>query len=472
MFSLMEILEVLNSCNNNFCSDYSYSIVPTVLLPLAFLSTGITVVATFIAGLFGVKLKAEGPKKLLEVLLKPKVLISAMIFNLLIYGGMEAYQYIKHGPVPLFIQDTFNSDITYKKDPINVDPENFIWQQVVPEGIFASGTVVDGELFVGSNEGNLFVLDIETGAIKNKIFFGKFLSPTPVYFKGFLYFGEGLHASHHMRVYKFNPKTKKVVGSFKTKGHTEILPVIHTIEGKDYLFQTAGGDGLYAIDPETMKEIWHFEGGHMDAFVLLKDNAVYVASGVPEEDLGKARPFAYKIDAKSGKQIWREELSLSSWYGPVATRENICFIQGELHVKSELGGLVCFNSLGGRISSVEIDSPVIGKPLVFDDIVVFNDFDGRVYAWNSVTSELKWKYESRKKKLGYNYSSMKYDGEKLIFIDRLGKISYLDLNDGSLIKSRLFSEGEKPENIFADTLILDKGHIVFGMKGSIKYFKN
>lgn len=471
MFSLMEILDQLNSCNN-LCSDFSYSIVPTVLLPLAFLSTGITVVATFIAGLFGIKLKAEGPKKLLEVLLKPKILISAMIFNVLIYGGMEAYQYLKHGPVPLFVQDFMNRDIKYIRGPIDVDPENFFWQQIVPEGVFASGTVVEDELFVGTKEGNLFVLDLNTGAIKNKIYFGKFLSPTPVYFKGYLYFGEGLHASHHMRVYKFDPKAKKVVGSFETKGHTEILPVIKTIAGKDLLFQAAGGDGLYAIDPASMKQVWHFDGGHMDAFVHIDGENLYIASGVPKEDAGKEIPYAYKLNALTGKLIWREGLPLSSWYGPVMARDKICFIQGELEGRPDLGGIECLNSIGQRVSNIQVDSPVIGKPLVFDDLLVFNDFDGRVYAWNSVTSKLEWKYESDKKKIGYNYSSIKYNGEKLIFVNRLGKISYLSLNDGSLLKAKRFSEGEKPENIFADTLILDKGHIVFGMKGSIKYFKN
>ncbi|WP_412470186.1 MULTISPECIES: PQQ-binding-like beta-propeller repeat protein [unclassified Halobacteriovorax] len=466
MFSLMEILDQLNSCNN-LCSDFSYSIVPTVLLPLAFLSTGITVVATFIAGLFGIKLKAEGPKKLLEVLLKPKILISAMIFNVLIYGGMEAYQYLKHGPVPLLVQELVNKDTSFSKAPLKAQ-EGMIWQQSVEEGIFASGVVVGDELFVGSKEGNLFVIDINSGAIKNKIFFGKFLSPTPVYYKGYLYFGEGLHASHHMRVYKFDPTAKKVVGSFQTKGHTEIFPVITEIDGKDYLFQSAGGDGLYAIDPNSMELIWQYKGGHMDAFVLVKDNAVYVASGVPEEDIGKARPYAYKLDVKSGKLLWKEELPLSSWYGPVATRDNICFIQGELHVKSELGGLVCLNSIGQQVSSISIDSPVIGKPIVFDDLIVFNDFDGRVYAWNSITSKLEWKYASREKKIGYNYSSVKYDGEKLIFSDRKGKISYLSLNDGKVINSIEFGD----ESVFADSLILDQGHLIFGMKGSIKYYKN
>ena len=230
MSGLMEILELLNSYNNLY-PEFQNSIVPTVLLPLAFLSTGISVVATFIAGLFGVKLKAEGPKKLLELLLRPRILISAMILNICLYGGMKGFQYLKNGPVPLFVQSLLNNDVSFVINPVKSDDAKLHWKQNVGEGIFATGVIYKNELFAGSKDGNLFVLDLATGKVTHKIFFGKFLSPTPVLFKGHLYFGEGLHASHHMRVYKFDPVSKKVVGSFKTKGHTEIFPVIQEIDG-------------------------------------------------------------------------------------------------------------------------------------------------------------------------------------------------------------------------------------------------
>ena len=63
-------------------------IIPTVMIPLTLVSVGISVVASFIAGLFGIKLKMEGPKKLLEVLLKPKVLATAFMLNAIIMGGI------------------------------------------------------------------------------------------------------------------------------------------------------------------------------------------------------------------------------------------------------------------------------------------------------------------------------------------------------------------------------------------------
>jgi outer membrane protein assembly factor BamB len=465
MFGLMEIQELLNSYNNLY-PGFEPAIVPTVLLPLAFLSTGISVVATFVAGLFGVKLKAEGPKKLLELLLRPRILFSALILNALIYGGLNLYQYVKNGPVPLVVQKLMNNSIDINIPAVKGDG-NIKWKQNIGEGIFTSGVIVDDEIFVGSKEGNLFVLNKETGRVKNKIFFGKFLSPTPVLYKGYLYFGEGLHASHHMRVYKFDPKKKEVVGAFKTKGHTEIFPVLKEIDGKDYLFQAAGADGIYAIDPHTMKKIWQFKDGHMDAFAHISGDDLYIGSGVPLEDLGKMRPFAYKLNVKTGKLIWKKELPLSSWYGPVQSKNRVCFIQGELHVKSLIGGINCLDENGNRVSSILIESPVIGKPLVQGDNIIFNDFNGGLYSWNSKNEKLNWSFIEKKEKVKYSYSSVQlYKDNQLLFINPKGKISFLLKDSGKLLESRQFVE---KEHVFADPLIND-GFLVFGMKGSINYY--
>ena len=467
MFGLMEIQELLSSYSNLY-PDMQVGIVPTVLLPLAFLSTGISVVATFVAGLFGVKLKAEGPRKLLELLLRPRILISAMILNAVIFFGYKGYEHIKNGPVPLKVQSFMNSNIEFLKAPL-AKSNGLHWEQNIGEGIFASGKIVGKELFVGTKEGHLYVVNLENGKVTNKIFFGKFLSPTPVLYKGYLFFGEGLHASHHMRVYKFDPMSKKIVGAYKTKGHTEIFPVMADLGGKDYLYQAAGSDGLHAIDPISLKKRWHFKDGHMDAFSLIDGNDLYIASGVPKEEIGIKRPYAYKLNAMTGKLIWKKELPLSSWYGPIKSGKNICFIQGELHVKSQIGGLNCFSPSGERLSSVIIESPVIGKPLVSGENIIFNDFNGGVYSWNSSSGVMNWKYAGEKKGIKYSYSSVQYRNDgNLIFINPRGSIAHLNIDSGKVLKLNLFKKGEA---VFADPLVLKSGYIVFGMKGSIKFYK-
>ena len=73
-------------------------IIPTVMIPLTLVSVGLSVVASFIAALFGIQLKLEGPKKLLEVLLKPKILATAFALNALIMGGIYGWKWWKNYP--------------------------------------------------------------------------------------------------------------------------------------------------------------------------------------------------------------------------------------------------------------------------------------------------------------------------------------------------------------------------------------
>lgn len=461
MFGLTEITE-LSELSNNLYQNYHYGIVPTVLLPLAFLGTGISVVATFVAGLFGVKLKAEGPRKLLELLLKPKILISAMLLNIVFYFGYMGYEHLKNGPVPNSVQKFLNRDISFSKDPLA--NEKALWsQKVEKQGVFASGAEIGDELFVGTDEGNLFVLDKNSGKIKNKIFFGKFLSPTPTKFKDYLYFGEGLHQSHGMHVYKFNPRTKTIENSFQTNGHTEIFPVFTTYKNKDYLLQSAGADGLYAIDPESMEKLWQFKDGHMDAFALSFNGAAYIGSGIPEEEIGKHRPYAYKVNIENGELIWKKELPLSAWYGPVVIESDICFIQGEIHVQSEVGGLACFDEAGNRVKEVSINMPVISKPIVKNGIIYFNDYHGSVYAWNYHQNKILWKVDSVIKKGSYS-SIQFYNDHELISTIRSGGARIIDLESG---KIRSEVEFTKDEVIYADPLVLKDSFYIFGMKGHI-----
>ena len=89
-------------------------IVPTVLIPLTMISVVISVVATFIAGLFGIKLKAEGPKRMLELLLKPKIIITAILCNGLFIGSVWLYQYIDNAPTFMFNINRVNKKLIKK----------------------------------------------------------------------------------------------------------------------------------------------------------------------------------------------------------------------------------------------------------------------------------------------------------------------------------------------------------------------
>ncbi|WP_020407496.1 PQQ-binding-like beta-propeller repeat protein [Hahella ganghwensis] len=461
MFGLTEMME-LSVSSDYLIEGYQQAIVPTVLLPLAFLGTALSLIATFVAGLFGIKLKAEGARKLLELLLKPKIILFAVGLNLLIYAGFLGFNHIKNGPVPRVVQKLANQETEYyQKARQGVMA---LWEQSLQdEGIFARGTVVGDELFFGTSEGHLYVADANTGNIKNRLFLGKFLTPSPTLYKGHLYFGEGLHQSHSMGIYKFDPESKQVVSRFETNGHTEIFPVFASHEGVDYLLQTAGEDGLYAVDPNTMSKIWQFKGGHMDGFALVVGEHVYIGTGIPREGFSLRRPFAFKLNLKDGSVVWKRELPLSAWYGPMRVEDNVCFIQGEIHIDTNVGGISCMTETGERTHSLVINYPVVGKPIVKDEVIYLNDFFGNLYAWDAINNELKWEVESEIKQGSYS-SVQFYNGKEIIYAKRTGGVLIVDMDSGRVREEVDFVQDEL---IYADPLVIEDAFYLFGMKGSI-----
>ncbi|EQC43921.1 PQQ-binding-like beta-propeller repeat protein [Bacteriovorax sp. Seq25_V] len=457
MFGSMEMMELLQQSNNVI--EYHYGIVPTVLLPLAFLSTGISILATYVAGFFGIKLKAEGPRKLLELLLRPKLLISAMFLNVLIYAGFHFYAHVKNGPVPLVVQSTLSK--TFATPSSKVSLKDGIKVIDINEPVFAKGTIVEGKLYVGTTSGNLLKIELKRGSIEKRFYVGKFVSPTPVFFDGYLYFGEGLHQSHHMGVYKFDLKEFSVATKFETQGHTEIFPVIHN----NILYQAAGGDGLYAIDIETMQKKWHFSGGHMDGYVGILENALFVGTGVPVEDNDKVRPMAYRLHSETGEIAWQRELPLSTWYGPAISNDHICFPLGEIHVESKLGGISCFSPSGERQSTILIDAPVLSKPIILGDNIIFNDYHGGLYSWKVDGSRENWKIKATSKAHGYS-SSVLIDNN-IYFVDADGTLKIVNPITGVFLERDLSKILKPGERVYADILKYDEKIYIFGMKGSI-----
>jgi outer membrane protein assembly factor BamB len=460
---LMEILELLNSTPEGV----HVGIIPTVLLPFALLSTIISVVATFIANLFGVKLRAEGPKKLLEILLKPRILISAFILNGFLYGGMQAYSYLRNGPVPEFYQNLKNKNILQGVQADQSDPSLHWKQSIVDDGFFADAIVVDNELFAGSKKGHLYVFNLKTGLLTHKVYIGKFIAPRLTFFKGHIYFGEGLHQSHHMQIYKLDIKTKKIVGRFKTKGHTEAMVVAATIEGRDYLFFAAGNDGIYAIDPDSMKKIWHYSKGHMDSHPYIHKGHLYIGTGVPLQDLKSSRALAIKLDVKNGQEQWVREIPMSSWFGPIVVGDSICFPLGEIHVKSNLGGNQCFSFSGERKESLFVDNPVMGKQEANNETILFNDFKGTIYLWNLHKGVVEWKIQNSSKRYSFS-TSQKVEGSNYVFINRDGKGIFFDIRKGTVFKNFQFN---KDESVFSDPIPYKDGVIVLGLGGTIKNYK-
>ncbi len=458
----MEIMDVLLWLKSNHelaTRGMTYSIIPTVLIPLSALTVLITSLAGIVASWFGVKLHTEGPKQFLEVLLKKRVIISMLLVNFLCYAGYKGYIYTKNLPrfvytiskhsdreaIPSlenYTEEWFRpfsySGIIGEKKFTNL---KLVQEVKLPKGAFRSGLVTNESLFYGVDDGYAYEINKKDLSVKRRFYVGTQITTRPIIYKNHLYIGEGNHDTHHARIYKFDLSTGNFVSSFTTKGHTEGQPVIGKFNGKSLLFVAAGSDGIYAINPDTMQEVWHRKDGHLDASVAIEDGVVYVGYGV-EKFGSKEKSFAFAYEFNTGKDIWKKDLSISTWMHPVITSSEVCYVLGEIYSASNIGMLNCFDKKTGSVGqSYLYDWPIASKPFYIKDqhnneFVYFSDFNGNVHAVNLSLKKKAWDTNLGTKKTNYALSSLDFDHERgVLYYPSLDQgIFVLDYNTGKVIQ--------------------------------------
>jgi len=465
-------------------------IVPTVLIPLTMISMGISVIATFIAGLFGIKLKAEGPKRLFELLLRPKIIFSAILFNTFIYSAVWSYKYINTLPAFIFNIERINNktaqafpDLQYKNVlnrenyfiEENILPKNHtphLTNQIkLPSGSFRAAAVSGESLFYGSTKGYIYEIERNSLKIKRKFYVGTFLSPAPLIWNNQLISGEGVHHTHHARIYFFNLNDGKLNRYFETKGHTEGRPVLAKFKDKELLFVVSGSDGLYALNPYDLSIQWHKNDGHGDSAVTVKNNSVFIGTGRERGNNKKYQSYALSYDFLTGKTLWKREMPASIWSKPVLTRNEVCFTYGEIYFESELGGVQCFDQKTGNPSqSYRILSAVTSNPISLNDDIIFSNKNGNICKIDTKKKTLAWCQKTHKPRGKNNFSSVIYDPFRnlLVYSSQQDGFYTLHPQTGKVLSHWLPLKSEWGMN-YASPTITEEGWYLINMRGDLRF---
>lgn len=479
-------------------SNVHQLIIPTVMIPLTAITVALSVLASFIAGLFGLSLKTEGPKRLLEVLLKPKVLLSALFLNLLVIGGMAAYTHIKNRPVMLWriertarqegvasarrydnysaVQSEFvTADSTSAAQPVS--GVALAWTHTLPKGAFRAPVFSGDSAFVGSLDGHVYELDVLTGERLRRFYVGTPVTPEIMIDDGTLYVGEGVHDTHSARIYAFDLATGQLKSAYATGGHTEGQPVMATHEGEKRMFVVAGSDGIHAVDPATMTMKWQANDGHIDASVRVANGRVFAGTGREKGDTEKNRSYAAAYDFKTGARLWRMELPASSWMSAVLWNEEVCFVYGEIYFDSGLGGVACFRQETGLpTQTYNLGVPQTAMPLVVDGQLYTTDKDGTLCALDLKRKELGWCQKVGQAK-GINYASPVYSESRqaLIYATMSSGLCLIDRRTGAVLMNTKFQD-MSPElkdfkSVYAPVAVSGSSFVVSDVKGHVALFR-
>lgn len=256
-------------------------------------------------------------------------------------------------------------------------PLELFWDYSVEGGVGpASMCIADAVLFVNTIPGELYTFDVSTGGkLGNVKFLGADASTAPL------------------------------------------------VMGNDIIL-TYAGDNSYSLasfDVKKGEPSWRRNYGYIQTSPILKDSSVY---------FGSLKGVQYKVNAASGKMVWRFETKSPIHSTCAVWEDNVIFGNDD-------GVIYCLGTAEGSEKwKIHTRLPVYSTPMVESGIAYLGCDDSNFYAINIAEGKLLWKNNMKTKIIA---GSALY-GSEAVFGCVDGNIYSVNRSDGS-IKWKFTTQG-------------------------------
>jgi eukaryotic-like serine/threonine-protein kinase len=336
--------------------------------------------------------------------------------------GLQKWKYATQGPVPS--SPAIAGGLVYfasydgKFYALNADTGRLKWKfttagerrfeakgihglqpknQTIPDPwdvYLSSPVVVDGAVYFGSGDGNLYALDARSGELRWKFQTGDVVHASPAFDSGTLY-----------------------VGSWDSY--------------------------LYAVDAATGHEKWRFKGGDDP---LTHNQVGFQSSPVVSGGLvysGCRDSNVYAIDAATGKEKWRFNNEMS-WVitTPAVAKGKVLFATSDSSLFHMIDA-----ATGKSAVRQQLKAYVFSSPSVAGDVAYLGVLNGSLEARDLNTGELLWEFQTEASRENKNWvltADRKFNGPMIFTTSwREAATSGLDLQStvGSFFSSPLIANG-------------------------------
>lgn len=244
-----------------------------------------------------------------------------------------------------------------------------VWRFDTDRAVASSPSVVDGTVYVGSNDTTLYALSAADGTEQWRFPTGGRVSSSPAVVEGTVYVG-----SEDGFVYAVDAATGEEVWGFETDDPVVASPTV--ADGTLYIGSRDGR--VYAIDAADGTEQWSFgTGNDVSATPAVVDGTVYVGS----EDWN-----VYAIDAATGEEAWRFETSGQITAAPA--------VSGDTVYAGSLDGAIYAIREGDLLWGLGTGRAIVASPAVADGTVYAGSRDGSIYALAADTGDQQWSFDT------------------------------------------------------------------------------
>ncbi len=245
------------------------------------------------------------------------------------------------------------------------------WAFACRDQVFSSPAVVDGAVYIGSNDAHLYAIDAVTGQPRWRYQTGGSVTSSPAVADGLVYVG-----CNDSQLYAVNAATGQPVWTFRTGGVMHSSPAV--ADGVVYI--GCRDHNLYAVDATTGTERWRFTGGDwFNSSPTVYGGGVYI--GCRDKNI-------YALDIATGRPRWH--------FTTASTVDSSPAVSGEtLWIGADDHNVYALNTVTGTLNwQFTADNGVVSTPLLVERVVYVGSDDGNLYALDASTGRSRWRFST------------------------------------------------------------------------------
>jgi len=258
--------------------------------------------------------------------------------------------------------------------------------------------VMGDTIYFGSDDGNFYALDVESGYMRWVFKSGAEINSIPSSDKDNIYFG-----SKDGKLYALSCKTGQVMWTFQAE--SQINSQVQRYG--DYIIFVGDADAVYFLSPQGEEKFRINNPGWYNYSFLVADDIMYMGTGPVVELVGpyniKKREFLWFLDYHEMEAIWYSFTAVKGdllYMGTASIAMDTTYLgyhaynrhTGELVWRKYLDGKIYGNKFNDTWAYFLRNLEILDfmSPAVWKDLVIFTGGDNTARAFDSKTGDLRW----------------------------------------------------------------------------------